>query len=66
VNSTPWGQVSIDGNLVGNTPQANLAVTAGSHTIRITREGFEPFERVVQLAPGQVLRVTDVVLRAVP
>jgi hypothetical protein len=64
VNSTPWGQVSVDGQIVGNTPQANLVVSAGSHSVRITREGFEPFERVVQLAPGQVLRLTDIVLQA--
>lgn len=65
VNSTPWGQVYVDGQLVGNTPQANLAIRAGSHRIRITREGFQPFERVVQLAAGQELRLTDIVLQAV-
>jgi hypothetical protein len=62
VNSTPWGQVYIDGQLVGNTPQANLLVPAGSRVVRVSREGFQPFERVVQLAPGQELRLTDIVL----
>jgi hypothetical protein len=63
VNSTPWGQVYIDGQLVGNTPQANLVVAAGSHRVRVAREGFQPFERIVQLAPGQELRLTDIVLQ---
>jgi serine/threonine-protein kinase len=64
VNSTPWGQLYIDGQLVGNTPQANLVVPAGSHRVRVVREGFQPFERVVQLAPGQEIRITDIALPA--
>lgn len=63
VNSTPWGQVYVDNQLVGNTPQANLVVSAGSHRVRVAREGFQPFERIVQLAPGQELRLTDIVLQ---
>ncbi len=63
VNSTPWGEVYLDGQLVGNTPQANLVVTAGAHRVRVAREGFQPFERIVQLAPGQELRLTDIVLQ---
>jgi hypothetical protein len=62
VNSTPWGQLYIDGQLVGNTPQANLVVPAGAHRVRVVRDGFQPFERTVQLAPGQELRLTDIAL----
>jgi hypothetical protein len=65
VNSTPWGQLYIDGRLVGNTPQANLVVAAGAHRVRVAREGFQAWERAVQLAPGQELRITDIVLQAV-
>ena len=64
VNSTPWGQVYIDGQLVGNTPQANLVVAAGAHRVRVARDGFQPWERAVQLAPGQELRITDISLQA--
>ncbi len=62
VNATPWGQLYVDGHLVGNTPKANLAVSAGSHTIRVVRDGFNPIERTVTVAAGQVVRVTDLVL----
>jgi len=62
VNASPWGQLYVDGRLVGNTPKANLAIPLGSHTIRVVREGFEPFERVVQVGAGQVVRLTDIVL----
>lgn len=64
VSATPWGQLYVDGQLIGNTPKANLSLTAGAHTIRIVRDGFEPFERSVQIGPGQVVRLTDIVLAA--
>ncbi|MGA2384290.1 MAG: serine/threonine-protein kinase [Gemmatimonadales bacterium] len=64
VSATPWGQLYVDGQLVGNTPKANLSLAAGAHTIRIARDGFEPFERSIQIEPGQVVRLTDIVLAA--
>jgi PEGA domain-containing protein len=33
INAQPWAQVWIDGNLVGETPLANLPVAAGEHEI---------------------------------
>ena len=33
VNAVPWAQVSIDGNPVGDTPLANLALPVGEHQI---------------------------------
>ena len=56
------GDAYVDGQLVGNTPKANLGIAPGPHTIRVVREGFEPFERAIQVAPGQVVRLTDIVL----
>jgi serine/threonine-protein kinase len=66
VNATPWGQLYIDGQLVGNTPQANLEIPAGARRLRIVRDGFQPFERTIQVAPGQEVRLTDIVLQATP
>jgi hypothetical protein len=62
VNATPWGQLFVDGQSVGNTPKGNLSLAPGPHTIRVVREGFEPFERAIQVAPGQVVRITGIVL----
>jgi len=62
VNAAPWGQLYVDGQLVGNTPRANLTIAAGVHTIRVVRDGFEPFERTIQVAPGGLVRLTDIVL----
>lgn len=33
INAQPWAQVWIDGNLVGETPLANLTVAPGEHEI---------------------------------
>jgi serine/threonine protein kinase len=62
VNATPWGQLYLDGALIGNTPRANLSVAPGSHTIRVVREGYEPFERTVRVTSGDTVRITDIVL----
>ncbi len=62
ISATPWGQLYLDGQLVGNTPKANLSVPAGSHTVRIVRDGFETWERTVQVGAGQDVRLTDIQL----
>jgi hypothetical protein len=62
VNSTPWGRVFIDGELIGNTPQLDLPVKAGPHTLRIVREGSATLERAIVVIAGQELRLTDLVL----
>jgi len=62
VNSVPWGSVYVDGQPVGNTPQIDLQVASGSHRLRVERDGFRPYERMIELAPGQRLRITDIAL----
>jgi serine/threonine protein kinase len=62
VNATPWGQLYIDGQLAGNTPKANLPLAVGLHAIRVLREGYEPFDRIVRVEAGQTVRLTDITL----
>ncbi|MDH4351724.1 MAG: protein kinase [Gemmatimonadota bacterium] len=62
VNATPWGSLYVDDRLIGNTPQVNLRVAAGTHRLRIVRDGFAPWVREVDLGEGDVLRLTDIVL----
>jgi hypothetical protein len=66
VNASPWGQLYVDGQLMGNTPKANLSLAPGSHAVRVVREGYEPFERTIQVAAGQSVRLTGIVLVARP
>jgi hypothetical protein len=65
VNASPWGTVYVDGRAMGNTPRPNLELPAGVHLLRVVRDGFVPFEREIRLTPGQVLRVTDIVLEPI-
>jgi hypothetical protein len=62
INATPWGRIYVDGVLLGNTPKVALPVAPGTHRVRIMRDGYAPFERTVGVAPGQDLRLTDIVL----
>jgi hypothetical protein len=47
INTRPWSQVSIDGRLVGNTPQMNLKLSAGSHTVTLRNPDFDVTKKVV-------------------
>lgn len=62
INATPWGQVYLDDQLLGNTPQVGVSVPPGAHRLRVVRDGFTPYEAEINLAPGQQLRITDIVL----
>jgi len=65
INATPWGLVYLDGVLIGNTPKTDISVAPGTHSLRVARDGFEPFERTLRVGPGEDVRLTDIVLRAV-
>jgi len=62
VGATPWGEVYVDGRLSGHTPLVALPIAAGWHQLRIVRDGFAPFERRIQVAPGEDVRLTGIVL----
>jgi serine/threonine protein kinase len=62
VNAIPWGSVYVDGQAMGNTPQIDLVIAPGTHRLRVERDGFRPYERVIEVAPGQRLRITDIAL----
>ncbi len=60
VNTTPWSQVFVDGRLIGNTPQMNIPLPAGQHTITLVNSEFNIRERVpVVIRSGQ----TETVIR---
>jgi len=62
VNAIPWGSVSLDGQPIGNTPQIDRTVAPGRHRLRVERDGYRPYDRLIDLAPGQRLRITDIAL----
>ena len=63
VNSLPWGNVYLDGQMVGTVPLKDLPVWPGTHSLRVEREGFQPYERTFEIGSSQQLKITDIVLR---
>jgi serine/threonine protein kinase len=54
VNTTPWSEVFVDGRRIGNTPQMNIPLPAGRHTITLVNSEFNIRERVVvNISAGQ-------------
>jgi serine/threonine-protein kinase len=54
VNTRPWSQVFVDGRLIGNTPQMNIPLPAGRHTVRLVNPDFNIQETVpVTIRSGQ-------------
>jgi PEGA domain-containing protein len=65
VNSTPWAELSVDGRVVGNTPQLRVNVAAGRHQLVFTRDGFAAESTWVTVAPGTTVKVTGIALTRV-
>jgi hypothetical protein len=66
INSTPWGVLYVDDKQIGNTPQADLKVPPGSHSIRVARDGYLSYETVIAIESGETLKLTDIVLQEKP
>jgi eukaryotic-like serine/threonine-protein kinase len=62
INAIPWGSVYVDGRPVGNTPLIDVTLSPGAHRLRVQRDGFRPYDRMIALASGQRLRITDIAL----
>jgi serine/threonine-protein kinase len=54
IGVVPWGEVAIDGVVVGTTPLGRVPLAPGSHTVRIRHPRFGVAERTVVVRPGQV------------
>jgi serine/threonine-protein kinase len=53
----PWGEVTVDGRVVGQTPLDRITLGAGRHTVRV-RYGNEVWDGEVTIRSGQVEKVT--------
>jgi eukaryotic-like serine/threonine-protein kinase len=64
VNTRPWSKVFVDGRLIGNTPQMNISLPSGKHTVTLVNDDFGIRKTVkVDIRPGeietQVLTLTE-------
>ena len=64
-NSTPWSLLSLDGHVVGNTPQLGISVTPGRHRLVFARDGFESHTTWVTVEPGATVKMTGITLRPI-
>lgn len=64
VNSTPWAELSVDGRVVGSTPQIRIRVPPGRRRLLLVREGFQAHTAWVDVVAGATVRVTDIALKA--
>lgn len=53
VSSEPSGaEITLDGNYAGSTP-SQLKLKPGAHSVKITKKGFEPWERSIKVEAGE-------------
>jgi hypothetical protein len=57
VGVTPWADVAVDGQLVGQTPMRPLSLAPGMHDVLLSHPDFQPFPRRVTIRPGETLRL---------
>jgi len=62
INSSPWAELSVDGRVVGSTPQVRVRVTPGRHHLLLVREGFKPYDAWVDVIAGGTVRITNITL----
>jgi hypothetical protein len=58
INAQPWAQVWIDGNLVGETPLANLAVRVGEHEVTFRHPQLGELRQTAMVKSGELTRIS--------
>jgi serine/threonine-protein kinase len=54
----PWGEVYVDGNLVGVSPPVNkIDLMPGRRTIEIRNGAFPAFTEQIELKAGQTIKI---------
>jgi len=53
----PWGEVSIDGRVVGTTPLDRISMPPGPHALRVRHPQYELWERTIVVRAGQTEKV---------
>ena len=54
---SPWADVTIDGQPVGQTPLARISLAPGAHTVRLVHPEFQPYPRTVVVKSGETTRL---------
>jgi hypothetical protein len=57
VGVIPWGEVRVDGELVGTTPIDRINLDAGTHTVRIRHPDYEILEKTITIQPDETVKL---------
>jgi len=58
VNTTPWSMVTVDGRLIGNTPQRSISLRPGRHVVTLVNPDFNIRQvRRVTIRSGETSRL---------
>ncbi len=59
IGAEPGASIIVDGKPRQDFPLLDpLRVSAGTHTVRLFKEGFQPFEKSIDVAGGQSVKIT--------
>jgi serine/threonine-protein kinase len=53
----PWGEVRVDGELIGTTPFDRVNLDAGLHTVRVRHPDYEIIEKTVNVQPDETVKL---------
>jgi hypothetical protein len=57
VGVKPWGEVRVDGEVIGTTPIGKIDLDAGAHTVSIRHPDYEILEKTVTIQPDETERL---------
>jgi serine/threonine protein kinase len=63
INAIPYGTVSIDGVVIGDTPVVRREVSPGEHRIHIAREGFRTDSTSATVTAGNEVRMSRTLVK---
>ena len=63
INSKPWANVYLDGNLKGQTPTRIEGVSAGEHQVKIVRDGYAEITRTITVKGSEETSLRNIPLR---
>jgi serine/threonine-protein kinase len=53
----PWGEVSVDGRVIGTTPLDRIPLAPGSHVLRVRHPSYELWEKPVTIRSGDTTKI---------
>ena len=53
----PWGEVSVDGRVIGTTPLDRITLPVGTHVVRVRHPLYEVWERPVSIRSGETAKM---------